>query len=125
MTGPVGALPRNIAREVAQATESPGGWEKLEQLMHPAVMPDPFRPDDAMMMELAKFGTTEVGSGVIAWLRSISDLAPYPHVTAGGIEQAALAAARHEGRAHVGHLMAKAIAEGQRLNQLKQEGSTR
>ena len=123
MTGPVGALPRNMARDVHEALHDPtSGWEKLEQLMLPAVMPDPFRPQDGMMLELAKFAATAPGAAVIAWLRSITDLAPYPHVTAGGIEQAALAAARHEGRAHVGHLLQKAIAEGERLRNASQGG---
>lgn len=122
MSGPVGALSRNIAAEVKAAMDDPGGWETLGGLMTPAVMPDPYRPADAVMLEAARYATTIEGQRFFAWLRAVSDLAPYPHVTAGGIEQAALAAARHEGRAHVGHLLAKLLAEGERLRRLQNGG---
>jgi hypothetical protein len=115
MTGPVTNLPR-AGREVEAALNGGDeGWAGLERLMLPAVMPDPFRPDDAVLAEMARYAETEIGARVMAWLRSVTDCAPYPHVTAAGFEQAALAAARHEGRAHVGHLITKAIADGQTI----------
>lgn len=106
---------RNVAAELDEIVGSDGdGWEFLKQQLLPALVNDPFRPEDAVLKELARYASTVEGGKVLAWLHSVTDRAPYP---AGftSIEQAALAAAKHEGRAVVGHLLTRAVAEGQRI----------
>lgn len=122
MSGPVAHIPRSVAAELKAAMDDTEGWKFFEEQLLPAAVADSFRPDDKIMITMARFASTLDGSGVIAWLRSISDRAPYPVVTAGNLEHAALGAAKHEGRAHVGHLIEKAIREGQRLIDLQQGG---
>lgn len=120
MTGPVGALPRNVAGELENALDDPSGWDWFKERFAPAAVADSLRPGDDVMEGLARWGHTELGQKILAWLHDISDGAPYPvgHTT---IEQAALASARHEGRAGVGHLIEKAVREGNRLINLKQQ----
>jgi len=124
MSGPAAHIPRNVAREMKAAIDDSSGWKFFEEQMLPAVMADGFRPHDQVMVALARFAATLDGAGVVAWLRAISDCAPYPFVTGGNLEHAALGAAKHEGRAHVGHLIGKAISEGQRQIDQHHTGGT-
>lgn len=116
MTGPaIINGPKHFSKELEQAIEGRSGWDFLEKQLMPALVHDSFRPENRVLDELARYAETEVGREVIAWLRSISDGAPYPRTGFGTLETTALAAAKHEGRAAVGHALALAIAEGQRL----------
>jgi hypothetical protein len=119
MTGPVSHLPRNMAREVQEALDSRDGWKVLEQQLLPAIAADSFHPGDEVLIEIARYAETDTGAKVIAWLHSLSDRAPYPCVTGGNLEHAALGAAKHEGRASVGHVIEKAVREGKRLRDIK------
>jgi hypothetical protein len=115
MSGPVAHIAKSVAADLKAAMDDSEGWKFFEENLLPAAMADTYRPDDRVMTSLARFAATLDGRDVVAWLRSISDRAPYPFVTGGNLEHAALGAAKHEGRAHVGHLIEKAIREGQRL----------
>lgn len=124
MSGPATHIPRpmNAASAALHALEGEEGWAALERLMQPAMMPDPYRPADNVLMELGRYAATAEGQQVLAWLHAITDMAPYPNVTAGNIEHAALAAARHEGRAIVGQLVDRAVKEGTALRARKLQG---
>lgn len=115
MSGPVTSIPQSIQARADQALADRSGWDALTKALLPAIAPDPFRPADEVLVEIARFAETREGSAVVAWLHSISDLAPYPEVTLRGFEQAALAAAKHQGRASVGLVLKKAIAEGRAI----------
>lgn len=54
------------------------------------------------------------------WLLDLTLRAPYPHVS-GSIEQAAIAAAKHQARAGIGEVIVAAIAEGKRLQDHDQQ----
>lgn len=118
MTGPfVGG--RGIAQEVGAAIAETDGWDYFKKEFMPALVADSFRPEDQLLIEIYKISQTVEGRKVIAWLHQLTDLAPYPQFI-GSIEQTALMAAKHQGRAGVGHVLAKAVAEGERLfNQQK------
>lgn len=115
MSGPVAHIRQNVAKELQGAIEDSAGWKFFEENLLPAAMADSWRPDDKVMVTLARLAHTQDGQAAIAWLHAVSDRAPYPFVTGGNLEHAALGAAKHEGRAHVGHLLEKAMREGQRL----------
>jgi hypothetical protein len=113
MSGPIG--------HVGSATAGPenkndhtqtAGWADFARLIDPAKMPNPFRPEDKMMQEFSRYAETVGGRNVVAWLRSITDLAPYPNVSGGNFEQVAIAAAKHDARATIGRMIAAAITEG-------------
>jgi hypothetical protein len=118
MTGPVAHVGKASVPTVGDGLPDLGGWEQFKNLMQPAMMADPFRPQDDVMRELAWYSGTVEGAKVIAWLRSITDGAPYPQHL-GNIEQTALAAAKHQGRCMPGGMISHAIAEGTRLRALK------
>lgn len=112
MSGPVSHIPKSIQERADQALNDRSGWDAFAKALMPALSADPFRPADNVLVEIARFSRTPEGSAVIAWLHGISDQAPYPDVTVQGFEHAALAAAKHQGRASVGQVLRKAIAEG-------------
>ena len=112
MSGPV--IPRNIAQEVNKSLADGNGWEFFKQQFLPAVVADTFRPDDQLLVDIAHFSTTSFGAKFLEWLHDLTDRAPYP-IDGATIEAAALAAARHQGRAGVGHVLTKAVTEGRRL----------
>lgn len=118
MSGPVAHVGKVSTPAIGEGLPDLGGWEQFKTLMQPAMMPDPFRPQDDVLRELARYNSTVEGAKVLAWMRSITDGAPYPQQI-GSIEQTALAAAKHQGRCIVGELVSRAIAEGNRLRALK------
>ena len=118
VSGPVIHVGGTKMPAVGEGLPGTGGWEQFQKLMAPAVMPDPFRPEDAMMVEMARYATSKEGTAFFAWLRSISSGAPYPQQI-GSIEQTALASAKHQGRCLVGEIVSRALAEGERLRALK------
>lgn len=112
MTGPVASLgPRHQPPPPNETLQS-NGWEDFKRLMNPAQMQNPFRPDGKILQEIARYSETVEGREVIAWLRSITDQAPYPNVSGGNFEQVAIAAAKHDARATIGRMIAAAISEG-------------
>ena len=114
MSGPVGSLPRNVMREVEAALHESSGWDYFEKNVLPLAVADTFRPADDVLVDLAHYANTAQGRRVLAWLHDLTDLAPYP-IGMKTIEDAAMASARHQGRASVGHVLKKAVAEGTRL----------
>jgi hypothetical protein len=118
MSGPVVHVGKASMPAVGDGLPDTGGWEQFKKLMDPAVMPDPYRPEDAMMMEMARYATSKEGAAFFKWLRSISNGAPYPQVS-NTFEGIALASAKHQGRCIVGELVSNALAEGERLRALK------
>ena len=115
MTGPVANVgSRNVAREVDDALREGSGWEFFKKQFLPAVVADTFRPADEVLIEIARYSETQGGARVMAWLHELTDGAPYPVGTT-SLEETAIAAARHQGRAGVGHVLKKAVAEGKRL----------
>lgn len=120
--GPVANLPRNVLAELDAAVDDPAGWDWFKTQFMPAAVADTFRPSDQTLMELAKLANTAWGQTILAWLHDLTDRAPYPMVE-GLSQQVALAAARHQGRAGVGHVLTRAVAEGQRLLDLQREKS--
>ena len=91
------------------------GWSVLEGLFQPAAVNQPFRPADEVLLEFGRLQRTASGQQLLDWLHKISDLSPYPAVTVRGFEQAALAAAKHEGRSGVGLAIRAAEREGKAL----------
>lgn len=123
MSGPVANFgARDVAREAAQQDEGPQGWEWFKEQFGPALAADPFRPGDDVLEELARYGRTELGAKVLAWLHGLTDAAPYPAGNFKSFEEAAIAAAKHAGRAGVGHVLTRAVAEGQRLRDAHNKG---
>ena len=120
MSGPA-IPPRNIAREVSEAVLESNGWDFYEKQILPLAMADTFRPKDALLISIAHYSTTIDGQKFLKWLHDITDQAPYP-VGLSGFENMAMAAAAHGGRAHVGHLVSKAVSEGLRLIELQPKG---
>ena len=114
MSGPAGFIPRNIAAEVNAALEEGAGWDYFHKQILPLAQADTFRPDDALLKTLAHFSSTLDGMKILQWLHDLTDLAPYP-IGMATLEEAAMAAARHGGRASVGHVLSKAVREGRRL----------
>ena len=110
-----------MSAEAAAQDDGPSGWDWFKQAFAPAMVNDPFRPEDEVLIELARYSGTEQGRAVLNFLHSITDRAPYP---AGfkSLEEAALAAAKHEGRAGVGLVLSRAVAEGQRLRDAQKKG---
>lgn len=108
--------PRNIAQEVEAALADKDGWDWFKQSFAPAPVADPFKPEDEVLLEFSRYADTPLGARVVAWLHLISDQSPYPLGTA-SIEETAIAAARHQGRASVGYVISKAIAEGRMLRE--------
>jgi len=121
MSGPA-IPPRNVAREVSEALLESDGWGYFEKQILPLAMADTFRPDDQLLIMLARYSTTIDGQRFLKWLHEITDQAPYP-VGLTGFENMAMAAAAHGGRAHVGHLVSKAVSEGLRLIELQPKGT--
>lgn len=113
MSGPVGHFASSKAPVAADPLKT-SGWDDLKKMMMPAVMPDPFRPDDEVMMELARYAETAEGRKVLGWLHSITDQAPYPQYF-GSIEQTALASVKHQGRCMPGVALNEAVAIGKTL----------
>lgn len=123
MTGPVAHFgARDQERETAAQDQGPQGWEWFKQAFAPALTADPFRPEDELLIEIARYSQTELGAKVFAWLHSLTDRAPYPAGDFKAIEEAAIAAAKHAGRAGVGHVLSRAVAEGQRLRNAQHKG---
>lgn len=114
MAGPVGELPRNIARELDAALNDDSGWDFFKERFLPAAVADSFRPPDELLVDLARYAETDRGRRVVDWLLDLTANAPYP-VTGHSIQHTALAAAKHEGRAGVGATIKKALREGRRL----------
>ncbi|MBS9720043.1 hypothetical protein JYU29_04990 [Tianweitania sp. BSSL-BM11] len=103
---------------------APSTWDGLEHAFKPSQMPDRFDPGDDIKMLLAGLKNTVDGRRIIEWLADLTFRAPYPS-TGSSFEQAALAAAKHEARAAVGHVLLRAIAEGDALlNQRSQRHET-
>lgn len=115
MSGPVAHVGGVNAHAKAQEWMQSDGWKFFERQMDPAKMPNPFRPAGDMLKEISRYSETEQGKAFFAWLHSITDLAPYPNVNGGNLEQVAVAAAKHDGRALVGRMIAAALAEGKEL----------
>jgi hypothetical protein len=99
--GPVINLPRSITAQVEAAIED-------------RAVADTFRPEDDLLKQIAQYANTYWGAKVFSWLHDLTDRAPYPMAT-GDIQELAMAASRHQGRAGVGHVLAKAVHEGNRL----------
>lgn len=112
--GPVGAIGRNVARELETAMAAADGWDFFEKEFLPAAVADSFRPEEKIMRALARFAATHDGKAAMEWLMALTLEAPYPR-TGGSLEHTALAAALHQGRAGVGHVVKKALREGARL----------
>lgn len=122
MSGPA-IIPRNIAREVSEAALESEGWGYFEKQILPLAMSDTFRPADQLLVKIALYAQTMDGQQFLKWLHEITDNAPYP-VGMDGFENMAMAAAAHGARAHVGHLVNKAVIEGQRLLDQQVKGAT-
>lgn len=90
------------------------GWDGIEKLFAPAVMPDRFDPGDTIKKMLAAFYRTAQGRELIEWLADLTVRAPYPHVGT-DFQSAAIAAAKHEARFGVGLVLFKALADGEQL----------
>jgi hypothetical protein len=115
MTGPANINPRGLVRPLDTMLTAGGeGWDALQKLFEPAVMSDRWRPDDQILKFVAAMSQTEQGRAFLDWIFDLTNRAPYPSI-GGGIEQAALAAAKHEARAAVGEVILTAIVEGRRL----------
>jgi hypothetical protein len=113
MSGPVGVVGQPQAPFVPDLTQSKG-WDDIERMLNPAKMPNPFKPADEVLMELARYAETEQGRKVLEWLHGVTDRAPYPQVGM-SFENVALAAAKHQGRVLVGDILTAAVLEGQAL----------
>lgn len=122
MSGPA-IPPRNAAREVSDALLESAGWDYFEKQILPLAVADTFRPADQLLIKIALFSQTVDGQQFFKWLHDITDLAPYP-IGIAGFENMAMAAAAHGARAHVGHLLNKAVIEGQRLIDQQPKGAT-
>lgn len=120
MTGPAAHIARNVLDEVQSAIDDDSGWAWFKNQFMPTAVADTFRPDDDLLMKIAYLADSADGRRIFAWLHDLTDRAPYPMVC-DSIEATALAAARHQGRAGVGHVLAKAVAEGQRLIQTRKD----
>ncbi|WP_295805927.1 hypothetical protein [uncultured Nitratireductor sp.] len=121
MTGPVNINPRSQVRGLDDVLTAGGeGWEALEKLMQPAVMPDQSRPDNRVLRFAGAISRTEDGRLFLDWLFLLTLDSPYPRV-GGDFQEAALAAAKHEARANIGELLRKAVVEGREL--LNQNGA--
>lgn len=121
MSGPA-IPPRNIARELNEVALESAGWDYFEKQILPLAMADTFRPADKLLVKIALYSQTEDGREFFKWLHDITDLAPYP-IGIAGFENMAMAAAAHGARAHVGHLLNKAVIEGQRLLDQQPKGA--
>lgn len=123
MTGPVAHFgPRDAAREAEAQPEGPQGWDWFRQALAPLLQPDQFRPDDQLLIEIARYSETEIGRKVFDWLHALTDRAPYPSGDFKAFEEAAIAAAKHAGRAGVGHVLTRAVAEGRKLRDAQSKG---
>lgn len=115
MNGPQNVNPRNLVRDLdVMLTAGGQGWDGLEKMFEPALMHDRYRPQDELLKQIAALSQTEFGRELFAWLFDLTNRAPYPS-TGGTIENAALAAAKHEARAAVGEVILNAIVEGRKL----------
>jgi hypothetical protein len=124
MSGPIGALPnQRMTQQLNEMITSPSGFDALRKMMDPAVMPDPFRPADETLMAIARIARGMDGVKLVDWLRAITDLAPFP-TDFRNMEEAAIAAAKHAGRASIGMVLVKAIVEGNRLLDEATKGPT-
>lgn len=112
--GPAINLPRSITAQVEAAIEDREGWDFFKNKFMPAAVADTFRPEDDLLKQIAQYANTYWGAKVFSWLHDLTDRAPYPMAT-GDIQELAMAASRHQGRAGVGHVLAKAVHEGNRL----------
>ncbi len=120
MSGPAAHIPRNVAKEVQAAMTEASGWKTLEEQLLPAAVADSFHPGEEILIEISRYAETTEGAKVMGWLHQLTDRAPYPCVTGGNFEHAALGAAKHEGRASVGHVINKAVREGSRIREARQ-----
>lgn len=116
--GPVAHVGKRIEEEANALLSDDTPWENLERKFLPALVRDSFRPGDEVMLTLARFAILPDGAKVIAWLHDLSDLAPYPENFTTH-DEAAIAAAKHAGRAGVGRVLKLAIETGQQM--LKQQ----
>jgi hypothetical protein len=112
--GPAAFISQSVDQNLADIMQARDPWRLLEEEFKPAAVADSFRPQDAVLTALAQFSQTEGGRAVMDWLHDMTDRAPYPQAI-GSIEQVALAAAKHQGRAGIGLVLANAVAEGKRL----------
>lgn len=112
---PATHLQRSATAMLDDAMGRGNGWSFLESLFQPAAVNQPFRPADEVLMEFGRLQRSAVGQQLLEWLHRISDLSPYPAVTLRGFEQAALAAAKHEGRSGVGLAIRAAEREGKAM----------
>lgn len=114
MTGPFPFARQTMDLDTMIAGMGGEGWDGLEAMFKPAGVKDSFDPGDHMKKMLFAFYQTGEGRQVIDWLLDLTFRAPFPHVGT-SIEQAAIAAAKHESRAAIGLVIMKAIADGDAL----------
>jgi hypothetical protein len=113
MSGPIGHVGSTTAGPKIEVDPTKtAGWPEFDRLRDPSTMQNPHRPEVKMMAEFSRYAETVEGRSVVAWLRSITDLAPYPNMSGGSFEQVAIAAAKHDGKATIGRMIAAAITEG-------------
>jgi hypothetical protein len=120
MSGPVVNFgsPMNVDEQAEAAMDEPSGWDWFKTQFVPAAVATTFKPEDGVLHTLSLFAETAEGAKVMAWLHELTDRAPYP-VGGASIEELALAAARHQGRAGVGRVLSVAVAEGKKLRDQK------
>ena len=118
MSGPQNVNPREVAIGSLEELEkrfAGEGWDYFEKQFAPAVTPANLDPGDKFKRQLAAVAQTEWGRELIGWIYDLTCRAPYP-VTMQNMEDLAFAAAKHQARAAVGEVIAKAIADGKELN---------
>jgi hypothetical protein len=93
------------------------GWDGLENRFSPAKVSDRFRPQERIMRFAAALGMHPEGREFLDWIFDMTCRAPYP-ITTGDMQELAFAAAKHQARAAVGNVIALAVAEGRRLNDI-------
>lgn len=120
--GPIGELPRNVAEAVDAEINDADGWRWFRDEFLPAAVADTFRPADDVLIAIWRLSQTGEGERIFAWLYDLTLNAPYP-ATGGSFENTALAAAKHQGRAGVGQTLKKAVAEGRRLDDIRNKGA--
>lgn len=109
--------PTDINAEFQKAMdEHSAGWDFFKNQFLPAVTAETFRPDDKLLIEISQLAETDLGRRLFAWLHELTDRAPYPAI-GGSLEAAALAAAKHQGRAGVGLVLEKAVRTGRELRE--------
>jgi hypothetical protein len=112
--GPVAHVGRRLDEQAAEVLGDETPWENLSRTFLPALVKDSFRPEESVMRELARIAVSPDGAKVVAWLRDLTDLAPYPEYFRTS-DEAGIAAAKHAGRAGVGRVLALALQHGQQL----------